>query len=207
MADVVRWQLGRLCSRGSFFKVADYPNWRLIAGGVGIHWPDLDEDISVESLLAGRSSGKEMASDRQPHDPQIRSGDSEVFGRLCRGNTGLETCATNRIIGACLDMAAEYVEKREENYFVLGSRVSLDSVVYGFAGGESPETILDNFPTLSLEQVYGAIAFYLAHQTEIDAYLEAKKKAYEDARRSQTHIPSDLRRRIEETREHPTRPT
>lgn len=29
-------------------------NWRLIGGGVGIHWPDLDEDISVEGLLASR---------------------------------------------------------------------------------------------------------------------------------------------------------
>jgi hypothetical protein len=29
-------------------------NWRLIGGGVGIHWPDVDEDISVESLLATR---------------------------------------------------------------------------------------------------------------------------------------------------------
>ena len=40
-------------------------NWRLIAGGEGIHWPDLDEDISVESLLAGRRSGETQASLRQ----------------------------------------------------------------------------------------------------------------------------------------------
>ena len=32
--------------------------WRLIGRGVGIHWPDLDEDISVEGLLAGRRSGE-----------------------------------------------------------------------------------------------------------------------------------------------------
>jgi hypothetical protein len=31
---------------------------RFIAGGEGIHWPDLDEDISIESLLAGRRSGE-----------------------------------------------------------------------------------------------------------------------------------------------------
>ena len=37
-------------------------NWRLIAGGVGIHWPDLDEDISVENLLAGRPSGESQRS-------------------------------------------------------------------------------------------------------------------------------------------------
>ena len=33
-------------------------NWRLIGEGDGVHWPDLDEDISVEGLLAGRMSGE-----------------------------------------------------------------------------------------------------------------------------------------------------
>ena len=33
-------------------------NWRLIGGGEGIHWPALDEDLSVESLAAGRPSGE-----------------------------------------------------------------------------------------------------------------------------------------------------
>lgn len=33
-------------------------NWELIGGGQGINWPDLDEDISVEGLLAGRKSGE-----------------------------------------------------------------------------------------------------------------------------------------------------
>ena len=37
-------------------------NWRLIAGGRGIHWTDLDEDISVENLLTGKPSGESQAS-------------------------------------------------------------------------------------------------------------------------------------------------
>ena len=37
-------------------------NWRLITGGEGIHWPDLDEDISVESLLAGSRSAETQES-------------------------------------------------------------------------------------------------------------------------------------------------
>ncbi|MXZ63198.1 MAG: DUF2442 domain-containing protein [Chloroflexi bacterium] len=37
-------------------------NWELIGGGTGIHWPDLDEDISVEDLLAGRASGESQQS-------------------------------------------------------------------------------------------------------------------------------------------------
>jgi hypothetical protein len=40
-------------------------NWRLIAGGQGIHWPDVDEDISVEGLLAGRKSGESQESLRR----------------------------------------------------------------------------------------------------------------------------------------------
>jgi hypothetical protein len=39
--------------------------WRLIAGGVGIHWPDLDEDVSVRSLLAGRRSAETAESLRR----------------------------------------------------------------------------------------------------------------------------------------------
>lgn len=37
-------------------------NWRLIGGGHGIHWEDLDEDISVEGLLAGKPSGESLSS-------------------------------------------------------------------------------------------------------------------------------------------------
>jgi hypothetical protein len=37
-------------------------NWRLIGRGHGIHWEDLDEDISVEGLLAGKPSGESQAS-------------------------------------------------------------------------------------------------------------------------------------------------
>ena len=37
-------------------------NWRLIGDGEGIHWPDLDEDLSVEGLLLGRPSGESQRS-------------------------------------------------------------------------------------------------------------------------------------------------
>ncbi len=44
---------------------AERANWRLIGGGEGVHWPELDEDISVESLLAGRKSGETQQSLRR----------------------------------------------------------------------------------------------------------------------------------------------
>jgi len=77
-------------------------------------------------------------------------------------------------------MARDYVEQREGGYYVASTRVSLDSIVYAFRGGESPETIQQNFPSLSLEQVYGALAFYLGHQAEVDANI---RQGEEDLRR------------------------
>ncbi len=65
-----------------------------------------------------------------------------------------------------------YVEKRDQGYWIEGTRISLDSVVYSFLNGESPESIAQNFLLLSLEQVYGGITFYLANRELIDAYLE-----------------------------------
>src|SRR3990170_8748167 len=44
---------------------AERANWRLIGEGEGLHWPELDEDISVEGLLAGRRSGETQASLRR----------------------------------------------------------------------------------------------------------------------------------------------
>ena len=44
---------------------AERANWRLVGGGEGIHWPDLDEDISVDGLLAGRPSGESQRSFKQ----------------------------------------------------------------------------------------------------------------------------------------------
>jgi hypothetical protein len=37
-------------------------NWRIIGKGQGVHWPDLDEDISVEGLIVGKSSGESRTS-------------------------------------------------------------------------------------------------------------------------------------------------
>jgi len=69
-------------------------------------------------------------------------------------------------------MPREYIERRNGGYYFAGSRVSLDSVVYQFLRGESPESILQAFPSLSLLQVYAGITFYLAHRTQVDAYLK-----------------------------------
>jgi uncharacterized protein (DUF433 family) len=80
-----------------------------------------------------------------------------------------------------------YVEQHDGGYWISGTRVSLDSVAIAFQQGFSPEAIArDCFPTLTLEQVYGAITYYLAHRAEIDSYLERSDAEYETLRQ-QTH--------------------
>jgi uncharacterized protein (DUF433 family) len=76
-------------------------------------------------------------------------------------------------------MSKEYVELKEGAYRVGGTRVSLDSVVYGFQSGASLERIQQSYPALTLEQVYGAIAYYLANQETIDQYLIEGEKEFE----------------------------
>jgi uncharacterized protein (DUF433 family) len=81
-------------------------------------------------------------------------------------------------------MNKQYVEQRDGGYWVAGTRVSLDSMVYAFLGGQTAETIAQSFPVLTLEQVYGAIAFYLANQPAIDAYLAQTKADFEAMRQA-----------------------
>ena len=76
-------------------------------------------------------------------------------------------------------MRSEYIEQRNGGYYVAGTRISLDSVVCSFNEGQSPEAIQEDFPSLKRAQIYGAIAFYLDHQAEIDKYLVDTKCEFE----------------------------
>ncbi len=79
-------------------------------------------------------------------------------------------------------MDSHYVEKVGTALRLRGSRVSLDSIVYAFQAGQPPEAIRQSFPSLDLEQIYGAITYYLAHREEVDRYLEQGREEYEAAR-------------------------
>lgn len=98
-------------------------------------------------------------------------------------------------------MVKEYIELRNGCYYVAGSRVSLDSVVHGFRRGESAETICQNFELLTLEEVYGAIAYYLANQASVDAYLAKQEETAGEAKRNAEPLLADLRKRLLHARE------
>jgi uncharacterized protein (DUF433 family) len=73
---------------------------------------------------------------------------------------------------------------------VKGTRVSLDSVVHAYAAGEAPETIVRNFPSLTLEQVHGALAFYLRNRAEVDQYLREQAALWEKVRQASAASPA-----------------
>jgi|SRR6185437_11815755 len=98
-------------------------------------------------------------------------------------------------------MTKDYIEEREGNYYVAGTRISLDSVVYAFRRGDSPETICQNFELLSLEEVYGAIAYYLGNQAVIDAYLSRQNDKWVEGRRGAVPLPASLRERLMRARD------
>ncbi len=73
---------------------------------------------------------------------------------------------------------------------VAETRISLDSVVIAFQQGQSAEEIQRNFPALSLEQVYGAITYYLGHRREVEDYLSEQEVVWEQARRENERAPA-----------------
>ncbi len=99
-------------------------------------------------------------------------------------------------------MAKEYVEERNGGLYLAGTRVSLDSMVQCFNDGLSPETILGEFETLTLAQVYGAITYYLENQAVVDAYRLRQQQRFEAARRAAEPLPESLRERLNAAREH-----
>jgi len=83
---------------------------------------------------------------------------------------------------------------------IEGTRVSLDSVVHEFLDGESPEGIVEHYPRLALDQVYGAIAFYLSHQAEVDAYLKEQDALWNQGRAESESRNASLLKRLREAK-------
>ena len=58
---------------------------------------------------------------------------------------------------------------------VNGTRVSLDSVIFAFNEGSTPEEIAQQYTTLNLADIYAVISYYLQNQAEVSEYLERRK--------------------------------
>jgi uncharacterized protein (DUF433 family) len=96
-------------------------------------------------------------------------------------------------------MTKEFVERRHGSLYLMGSRVPLAHIVHEFQDGEAPEAIRSHYPTLTLEQVYGAIAFYLGNKEEAENDLAERKR--EEDEFSRTHPTSpEIKEKFERMR-------
>jgi uncharacterized protein (DUF433 family) len=90
-----------------------------------------------------------------------------------------------------------YVDADSQGAMRVGALgVSLDSVVFAFQQGQSAETIQQYYPALSLEEVYGAIAYYLANRDEVDQYLERQAQLWNQVRERAAQNPSPIVQRL-----------
>ena len=66
---------------------------------------------------------------------------------------------------------------------VGNSRVLFELVVHAFQDGATAETIVQQYPTVTLADVYGVIAYYLRHRAEVESYLADRDRTAEEVRR------------------------
>ena len=93
-------------------------------------------------------------------------------------------------------MHKEYVKKIEGVYRVGDTRVSLDSLVYLFREGMSVESMVESYPALTLEEVRGVLAYYLANQEEIDGYLAEGERVSESQHAHSRSVNAELIARL-----------
>ena len=101
-------------------------------------------------------------------------------------------------VGVTMDR--DFVERRDGSFYLIGSRVPLAHLVREFQQGEPPEAIRSHYPTLSLEQVYGAITFYLGHKSEVENDI-AEREREEDAYSAAHPTPPDIKEKFERMRQ------
>jgi uncharacterized protein (DUF433 family) len=103
-------------------------------------------------------------------------------------------------MGLGVAMDGNFVEHRESGFYLVGSRVPIDRIVREYRDGEQPEAIRSHYPTLSLEQVNGAIAFYLVHTEEVEKVMAERERV--EAEFSKSHpTPAHLKAKIERARQ------
>jgi len=80
---------------------------------------------------------------------------------------------------------------------IKGTRVGIETVIRAFRDGHSPEMIQQTYPTLTLEQVYAAILYYLHNKEAVSAYftdwLEHGRRAREEQQRHPSPLVEKLR--------------
>ncbi|MBI3270662.1 MAG: DUF433 domain-containing protein [Planctomycetes bacterium] len=96
---------------------------------------------------------------------------------------------------------AEFLDRRgPDELLVRGTRLPVECVVYSFQGGLAPEEIVSRYPTLSLDQAYGVIAYYLASRPRMDAYIARVERDRTRSRRVRAMLSLPLIQRLRQAR-------
>jgi uncharacterized protein (DUF433 family) len=102
------------------------------------------------------------------------------------------------------DYGDPYVELRHNNLYLRGTRVQFESIILYWKQGYPPEHLHEAFPSVRTAAVYGAIAFYLDHQAEMDNFLAESHAEWERQRAAAEAADPErypeLRRRFAEAR-------
>ena len=94
----------------------------------------------------------------------------------------------------------QYVEVRNSGYYIAGTRIGLDVVIYEFREGRSAEEIFEACPSIgSLVKVCGTITFILEHPKETDSYLKEQDDRWEDFK-ARNPLSPDMIERFERAR-------
>ena len=94
-----------------------------------------------------------------------------------------------------------YVRTAASGAMRIGNtRVMLDSIVAAFDEGHSAETIQQQYPALTLEEVYGAITYYLSHTDEVKEYIERQGALWEKWRKESMNRPNPVVERLRASR-------
>ncbi|MBF2098733.1 MAG: DUF433 domain-containing protein [Gloeomargaritaceae cyanobacterium C42_A2020_066] len=91
------------------------------------------------------------------------------------------------------------LQANQDGVVLVGkTRVTLDTVVYVFNQGATAEEIVYRYPSLNLADIYATIAFYLKHQSEVEAYLQQRQQQSQEIRAmNQARFdPQNLRDRL-----------
>jgi uncharacterized protein (DUF433 family) len=104
----------------------------------------------------------------------------------------------NGVTEAIVELESYFEFLSEDNVRIKGTRVGIETVLDDYLEGASPEEIAARYRSLSLEQVYATITYYLQNQAKVDAYLEAWRRDTDQAWQEQERNPSEFVLRLRE---------
>ena len=94
-----------------------------------------------------------------------------------------------------------YIDQRDGACRIAGTRVGLDCIINARQEGESPEEIAQSFPTVTLAQVYGAIAYYLENKKLVDDFFAEVEREFQRRVRPLSEQDPELFARLEAARQ------